>query len=381
MTTQRRVLVASHGTDRAGGAETGLIELVERLHERGIEPVVVLPRGGELADEVEKVGVRWRVAPSARWTPFDLTTFDRRFWRPRLVLAIARQLPAWFALLRDERPDAVITNSAVSPVPALACRLRGVPHVWWVHEFVTLDHDLVYAFGESFSQRVIGWTAKRVVVVSDAVGQYFSPPIPARKIRVIYNGVAPLEVGPNRIDGDGLRLLLLGRQNEKKGSSLAIRAVARLDDTVPVTLRLTGAIRPAYLAELRELADGLGVTGRLEVCEHAAAPDEHLDWCNALLMCSHAEAFGRVTVEALKGGRPVIGSRSGGTLELITEGVDGLLFTPDDVDDLARAITRLASEPGLLQLMSDAALDLNRERYTIDDEIEQFVEVLDDVWK
>ena len=150
---------------------------------------------------------------------------------------------------------------------------------------------------------------------------------------------------------------------------------------MPVTLRLTGAIRPAYLAELRELADGLGVTGRLEVCDHAAAPDEHLDWCNALLMCSHAEAFGRVTVEALKGGRPVIGSRSGGTLELITEGVDGLLFTPGDVDDLAAAITRLATEPGLLRLMSDAALDLNRDRYTIDEEIEQFVEVLGDVWK
>jgi glycosyltransferase involved in cell wall biosynthesis len=157
-------------------------------------------------------------------------------------------------------------------------------------------------------------------------------------------------------------------------------AIGSLDERVPVTLRLTGAISSAYLAELRELAERLGVTARLEVCDHVETPDDHLDWCNVLLMCSHAEAFGRVTVEALKGGRPVIGSRSGGTLELITDGVDGLLFTPGDVDDLAGAIARLATEPGLLRLMSDAALDLNRDRYTIDHEIGQFVEILEAAW-
>ena len=176
-----------------------------------------------------------------------------------------------------------------------------------------------------------------------------------------------------------MRLLLLGRQNEGKGSSLALRAFGRLARDVPATLRLTGEIAPAYLDELRALADELGVTDRLEIFDYHAKADEHLDWCNVLLMTSAAEAFGRVTVEALTAGRPVIGSRSGGTPELIADGVDGILFTPGDAGELAAAITRLATEPGLLAKMSDEALTRTGGHYSLEEQTEQFGAVLDRV--
>ena len=104
MRRRRRVLFATHGTDRGGGAEQGLVEMVAALEYSDIEPVVILPGSGGLSEEVDGVGVRWRTAPSARWTPFDVTTFDRRLWRPRLAfgdrapasgvgLAVARRGP------------------------------------------------------------------------------------------------------------------------------------------------------------------------------------------------------------------------------------------------------------------------------------------------
>ena len=46
------------------------------------------------------------------------------------------------------------------------------------------------------------------------------------------------------------------------------------------------------------------------------------------LTCSRNEAFGRTTVEALLMGKPVIGTNTGGTVDLISDGVDGLLYPP-----------------------------------------------------
>ncbi len=59
------------------------------------------------------------------------------------------------------------------------------------------------------------------------------------------------------------------------------------------------------------------------------------------LMCSHSEAFGRVTVEAIKFGLPVIGANSDGTRELIREGWNGLLYPRGQLAELADRIDRL----------------------------------------
>ena len=93
-------------------------------------------------------------------------------------------------------------------------------------------------------------------------------------------------------------------------------------------------------------------------------------------MCSDAEAFGRVTVEALKSGRPVIGTRSGGTPELIADGENGFLFEPGKAQELASAMRRLAIEPGLLAQMSENARTGTRDRFTLEGYAEAFVAVL-----
>jgi glycosyltransferase involved in cell wall biosynthesis len=69
------------------------------------------------------------------------------------------------------------------------------------------------------------------------------------------------------------------------------------------------------------------------------------------LMCSGCEAFGRVTVEAMKFGKPVIGSRAGGTRELIRDGWNGLLYEPGNPEDLAAKISRLSDHRQLLAQM------------------------------
>src|SRR5439155_23586507 len=133
-----------------------------------------------------------------------------------------------------------------------------------------------------------------------------------------------------------------------------------------VQLRLVGSMSPSYRRDIESLADELAVQANLEIVPYTTTPAEHIDWSNVLLMCSSHEAFGRVTAEALKGGRPVVGARSGGTRELVTEGVDGCLFTPGSVDELAAAIGRLGADPDLIESMSSAASTRSARRFSRD---------------
>ena len=78
-----------------------------------------------------------------------------------------------------------------------------------------------------------------------------------------------------------------------------------------------------------------------------------------VLMCSRMEAFGRVTVEAMLAGKPVIGARSGGTTELIHENFNGLLYTPGNYLELAEKILYLYRHPHLAKEMG-----LNGQKWT-----------------
>jgi glycosyltransferase involved in cell wall biosynthesis len=215
------------------------------------------------------------------------------------------------------------------------------------------------------------------VANSNAVQDHFSPPIRSEKMRVIHYGIAVPDAGSNRADLPTLRVLLLGRQTRMKGQEVALAATALLrHEPIDIELRLVGPIAAAYRDDLTRLASKLRIRDRVTITGATTAPQDELAWANVVLMCSTAEAFGRVTVEALKSGRPVIGARSGGTVDLISDGVDGVLVEPQNAEQLASALRRFASESGLLRRMSENARSGMRNRFTIEREVDEFVEVL-----
>ncbi|HCP46279.1 MAG TPA: hypothetical protein DIU15_09565, partial [Deltaproteobacteria bacterium] len=96
--------------------------------------------------------------------------------------------------------------------------------------------------------------------------------------------------------------------------------------------------------------------GRL--CAKAAVPPEEvpelIDNCDVLVVPSTwAENAPLVVLEAQAAGKPVLASRLGGLTELITDGVDGLLFSPGSADELAQLLSRLANDRGQLARLQD----------------------------
>jgi len=113
------------------------------------------------------------------------------------------------------------------------------------------------------------------------------------------------------------------------------------------------------------------------VAETAAVID-HYSWADLVVVCSRDEAFGRVTVEAMKAGKPVIGARSGGTAELIREGENGLLYTPGEVAELAGAIRRVAHDRILAGRLAECGRGWASETFTSDRYGELFALVLEE---
>jgi len=332
------------------GADRSLIDTIDVLRERGIEPHVALPKaGGVVEQELAKRGVPFTVVGYRWWMGYKGLPAYKGF--ARIVLSVLSSIKlAW--LVRKWGSDLVYTNTAGICVGAMAARWLKLPHLWHLREFVGEDHGLHFIVGESRAIRMIDRWSNVVVSNSRAVAGKFERDMPAGKMRVVHNMMRLNDKPP--APGDPVvpartgrfRCVISGRVSESKGQVEAIRAVALLkQQRVDVELLILGEGKPTYMDEVNALVKELHVTDRVIFGGYVTNVFPFYRSSDVLLVCSKCEAFGRVTAEAMLCGMPVIGTNTGGTPELVKEDVTGLLYTPGDVQKLAQQIKRLADAP------------------------------------
>jgi glycosyltransferase involved in cell wall biosynthesis len=117
-----------------------------------------------------------------------------------------------------------------------------------------------------------------------------------------------------------------------------------------------GEADEAYGVELRQLADRLGIAERVEFRGFREDVWAELAMMDVFVHASITpEPFGQVIVEAMLAGVPVIASAGGGPSEILTDGVDGLLYPAGDVDALVEALQRLRGDASLCTRLSAIA--------------------------
>jgi glycosyltransferase involved in cell wall biosynthesis len=139
----------------------------------------------------------------------------------------------------------------------------------------------------------------------------------------------------------------------EKGVHTAIEALGRLiadGHGGRVELTLIGAGHPAYEAQLKGLIEEGGLDAHVLHADPVPREDfpAFLVQYDVLLFPSiYEEPFARVVQEAMAAGLVVIGTTTGGTPEILEDGVNGLAFPPGDAAALAGAVVRLLETPGL----------------------------------
>ena len=141
--------------------------------------------------------------------------------------------------------------------------------------------------------------------------------------------------------------------------------MARLNqEGLPIELLIVGEGDRRYERRLRELVAELDLQDRVRFLGQLDSAAPVIRAADAVLTCSRHEAFGRVTVEAMLAGKPVVGARSGGTAELIRDGHNGFLYEPGDVDQLAGVLRRLIESPEGSRRIGAAARTCAGEQFT-----------------
>lgn len=380
-----RVAYISHYPELYG-ANRSMLDLVLELRDRGeVEPLVIVPRGGPLVDLLEQERIPSAVIP---FEPWMTERYYGGRWYHRLVQhlrheaaarrrarATAKAVSAMAARLRSWGAHLVHANSAVVPGLVALRKASGVPLVWHIRELPEHQYGLYLDAGRSGFGKALR-AADRLIAISRAVEEdirgYAGP---TRNVVRIFDGVlrsAQYDELARPVAGATshrpFTFLLLGLIHPSKGQMEAVEALALLRDRgIRARLVIAGSGRDK---PLRQRIQALSLQDQVEMPGFVQDPFPLFRDADAYLMCSRNEAFGRVTVEAMACGLPVIGHASGGTAELIHDGRTGLLYSTG-AEDLADRMVRLVRDPGLAEELGRAGAADARQRFTIEHYAEQ----------
>jgi glycosyltransferase involved in cell wall biosynthesis len=223
-----------------------------------------------------------------------------------------------------------------------------------------------------------------IIVTSQSVGDDYKHLRNVDKIRVIYQSVNPC---PDAGNSTGLvkdriffQCIIIGSLHRWKGQHQAISALAELaGKNINIHLLLVGDDGKRYRAELVRQAMTLGVTQRIKFHGYAEDPMPLIRNADVVLVCSRWEAFGRVAVEAMLAGKPVIGSARGATAEIIQHGKTGLLYEWENVKELAERIRFLHDNPKESLSIGQAAQQWAANRFTQERYAREVLEILSEV--
>ena len=357
--TDMRVLYVNH-TSQLGGAEQSLQALLRGLDRRLIEPMVVLPGPGPLAEQIGELGITVEFIPM------------KRVKRTRNPL---RMLSYVFGLLSaSDRLGEVISQSPISLVHAntnlaamyvhAAARRSGTPFIWHVRDLLSPSSLWTKLYRE----------AAQVVAISHAVAQSLQLLGDPGKVRVIYNGIDAEAVSPARVSGEevrrelGLRKgdLLVGTVGQLvpwKRHDLFLKASAEIAQAIPHARFVAAGSdlfgdHPRYARALPAYAQRLELGDRVRFLGQRTDALEVIAALDLLLHPAEREPFGRVLIEAMALGKPVVAVNAAGPKEIVENGVTGLLVPPDDAQALAEAAVSVLSDRQRAARMGQAGREL-----------------------
>lgn len=341
-----RIMQVLHQGGGAGSV-TSTLHLSVGLARRGFEVLFVCPPDSEVEAGARKAGLDVR--------PLFLPPHERRKNAAALASLIALEQPQLInsQSARDRQALTWLGLTGRLQVPAVFTR-RQMPLTFWLENWV--------------ASRV----ATRVIAVSQAVADALARKGTSRsRLVVIHNGLVTERVDrpvtPAELDRWRARIgwqaddCTAGIVARRKDQVVVLRGLSQVE--APIHLVLAGVENSG---ELAQAAGNVPPRHRVSFVPFDSDVRPLYDLLDLVLLPSRMEGLSQALLEAMALGKPVAVSAATGNLEVVTDGVDGLLVPPLDPAAWARAINRLVSDRSASRRMGEAARITARDRFSLD---------------
>jgi len=334
-----RILVTAHRISVLGGAEMSVLQLTRTLAHRGHQIDLFYDIGGDLESEY-------------RTYCRSVTRAHLTVRRPGLTGNLVRAAPSLWAG-RRRRPEVVFVQRFDDlPFGVLTGQLARAPVVCHLRAFN--DYRISTRLARHVSQ---------FIAVSEATKlKFVEAGLDPERIDVVHNGIDPRDYPFGGMEErtkarlalglppEEFIVLYYGRFDRTKGIEVLLDAWRQLEPPADgARLVLMGqAANDAYTRRLQQLAS--------DSCQWLPTSRDVLTPLHAadvVVLPSFNEDFGRVTIEAMATGRPIVGTRAGGVPEVLSGPFEKFLFEPGDATGLSRLLRELvdwrSQDPGLAE--------------------------------
>jgi len=374
--TKMRILLLSslYAPHIVGGAEIAARNYAEQLEKLGHEIFVLTSSYG--LDAPKQEGRIWR---TLRFVPGHFWSYRYPANAVELRRVIAEVQPellyVWEIMGLGLVPILKVLNASNIPVVYQQ-------QSYWLLYVLKLQTGYSYVRYRWIKRLLIGAVPfpryTSMIAVSDVVKEeHVKLGCDAKRIEVIYNGIdesfitTPCSQEDHK-EADHIRLVYVGRLCSAKGVLVLLKAMDILvneQKQAQFTLDIFGADDEEYTKKLYDFVK----EKRLEsaVIFHGKVRQGELirqyDRADIVIIPSIWKEPGcAVIIEAMARGVPLIATNIGGTSEMVTHGVDGLLVEPGDEHALAATILQLAYDSSLRNKLAEASCATVKERYTVE---------------
>ena len=364
-----KILYLNH-VSKMGGAEENLFSLIKSLDRKKYTPILICQEDGELPQRLKKIDVEARYLKMRGWR-------KGKFFLINLVTVIKLLI----FIKRNNIRLLHINPYRLAPYGALAAKLAKIPSILSIHDFVD----------KSKIKRFLINRADKIIVVSDSIGKVFNSR--NDKVRIIYNGIN-FSIFDKMIKGESIKKELaitngtylvgmVGQITPWKGHQDFLAAAAEVLKKKPfVRFLIVGDAlfnKELSIEKLREISRQYKIDSHVIFTGLRKDIPQIIAGLDILVLPSRQEPFGRVILEAMAMGKPVIATDCGGPAEIITSGQTGMLVPVKRPDLLAKAIIRLLSNPTERERLARAGYDMVKNRFDLQKQVDKVTDLYEQV--
>lgn len=342
-------ILFAHPSPDLYGSDLQLVQTVEAFKD-GIDATVILPESGPLVELLYSRDKEVKISDFPVLRKSVLSIRGALRYLSRLVNGVIVQS----RLVRKDRPLLIYVNTITIPIWLIVAHITGTKSIVHVHE----AEDR----GNRSSRRVLLsplLLADHVIVNSHASMDILLADMPwlSNRTSLIHNGIPDVQV--KRIPtSTALKVVLVGRLSPRKGTDVALEAVALLRrEGLDVNLHLCGECYAGYewfRDQLLARADEQDLAGAITFLGYVSNPSEVLADATLAIVPSRVEPFGNVAVEALLASVPTVVADVQGLRDIIEHGTNGLVFAPGDPKALATEMRRIIEDPVAATRMAES---------------------------